>query len=176
MVQPDMRKISDQRNLVQHHLLALPSAEHLGESFAYSFPVYEICRLAGLILGVGVIFPLPVETSPFSTLIKLLQAELQRRSIFKSSWDTPDVVKVLIWALMLGGIAAKGYPERPWFVDILRKVVVHSGLCRWQDLKQVLELMVWLDIACDCAGKQLWDEMNRTVRSCSESGSGPCLD
>ncbi|KAJ5612034.1 hypothetical protein N7510_005228 [Penicillium lagena] len=113
IVQPDLRQISDQRNLVQYHLLALPSAEHLGQSFAYCSSVYEIARLAGLILGVGVIFPLPAETSPFSSLIKLLQIELQRRSIFKSSWCTPDVVRVLIWALMLGGIAAKGYPERP---------------------------------------------------------------
>jgi hypothetical protein len=173
IVQPDLRQICDQRNLVQYHLLALPSAEHLGQSFAYCFPVYEISRLAGLILGVSVIFPLPVETAPFSSLIKLLQIELQRRSIFKSSWCTPDVVRVLIWALMLGGIAAKGYPERPWFVAVLRKVAVHSGLCRWQDLKQVLELMVWLDTACDRAGKQLWDEMNGTVRSCPELGSGP---
>jgi hypothetical protein len=160
--EPDMCRISNQRNLVQYHLLSLPSAGQFDQKFRQNYPVYETCRLAGLIFGVGVIFPLPARTAPFQTLVKLLQAEL-RESNLESIWGAQDAVGVLLWILTLGGIAATGLPEREWFVATLGWVTSHSGLSRWRDLKQVLEQMPWLDSACDSAGQQLWDEFQDSV-------------
>jgi hypothetical protein len=162
MAEPDMCNITNQRNLVQCHLLSLPAAGQFDQDFRQSHPVYETCRLAGLIFGVGVIFPLPAQTAPFPTLISLLQAELQE-SHLELNGCFPDVVGVLIWVLTLGGIAATGLPERTWFVAKLGWITAYSGVHKWRDLKQVLESMLWLDCACDCAGQQLWDEVDSAV-------------
>jgi hypothetical protein len=160
--EPDMCRISNQRNIVQYHLLSLRSAGQFDQKFRQNYPVYESCRLAGLIFGVGVIFPLPTRTAPFQTLVKLLQAEL-RKSNLESIWCSRDAVGALLWILTLGGIAATGLPERVWFVATLGWVASHSGLSRWRDLKQVLEQMPWLDSACGSAGQQLWDEFQDSV-------------
>jgi hypothetical protein len=163
-IDPDMCRISNQRNLVQYHLLSIPSAAQFDQEFRQSHPVYEMCRLSGLIFGIGVIFPLPDYTAPLSTLIRLLQAELQQSNL-ESNWSSPDAVSVLIWVLTLGGIAATDMPERTWFVAALGRFTADSGLSKWRHLKQVLGLMLWLDSACDSAGQQLWDEVDRSVRN-----------
>jgi hypothetical protein len=160
---PDLCRISNQRNFVQYRLLSLPPAGKLDQDFRKSHPVYEICRLAGLIFGVGVIFPLPAQTAPLPTLVKLLQAELQE-SRLESNWWFPDAVGVLIWALTLGGIAATGLPNRTWFVAALGRVTACCGLSsRWRDLKPVLDGILWLDCACNFGGEQLWEEVDRYV-------------
>jgi hypothetical protein len=160
ITEPDLRRISNQRNFVQHRLLSLLPAGKLDQDFRKSHPVYEICRLAGLIFGIGIIFPLPAQTAPLPTLVKLLQAELQE-SRLESDWWFPDTVEVLIWVLTLGGIAATGLPNRTWFVAALSRVTVRSGLSRWRDLKSVLDRILWLDNACDFGGRQLWEEVGR---------------
>jgi hypothetical protein len=160
--EPDLCRICNQRNFVQHCLLSLLPAGKLDQDFRKSHPVYEICRLTGLIFGVGVIFPLPAQTAPLPTLVRLLQTELQESSL-ESDWWFLDAVKVLIWVLTLGGIAATGLPNRTWFVAALGRVSARSGLARWQDLKLVLDQMVWLDSACDFGGEQLWEEVDRYV-------------
>jgi hypothetical protein len=91
-----------------------------------------------------------------------LQVELQA-SYLESTWSSRDAARVLLWVLMIGGIAATGLPERTWFVSTLRTATVRSGLSRWQDLKQILESMLWLDSACDRAAKQIWDEFNKKL-------------
>jgi hypothetical protein len=160
ITEPDLYRICNQRNFVQYRLLSLLPAQNLDQDFRTSHPVYEICRLAGLIFGVGVIFPLPAQTAPLPTLVKLLQAELQEPRL-ESDWWFPDAVGVLIWVLTLGGIAATGLPNRIWFVATLGRVTARSGLARWRDLKPVLDQILWLDSACDFGGQQLWEEVER---------------
>jgi hypothetical protein len=160
--EPDMCKISIQRNLVQYRLLSLPPAGPFDRNFRQRYPIYEGCRLAGLIFGVGVIFPLPAQTAPFQTLISCLQTEL-RESDLELTWYSRNAVAVLLWVLTISGIAATGLPERKWFVAMLGRVTARSSLSTWEDLKQVLELMPWLDSACDIAGQQLWDELDDSI-------------
>lgn len=158
--EPDLCRISNQRNFVQHHLLSLPPAAKLGRDFRKSHPVYETCRLAALVFSVSAVFPLPAQTAPLSTLVSLLHVELQDSSL-KSDQRFPDVVRVLIWALILGGIAATGLPNRAWFVAALAQVSANHGLSEWQDLKLVLDRMLWLDSAYGITGQQLWEEVGR---------------
>lgn len=156
------RYMCDHRNIVQYHLLSLPPAKDFDRNFRQTHPVYEACRLAGLIFGVGVIFPLSVRTAPFQCLVRQLQAELQSSNV-ESRWRSRDSIGVLFWVLTLGGIAATGYPERTWFVATLGRVISCSGLSSWQDLKQVLELMPWLDSACGNGAQQLWGELENSI-------------
>jgi hypothetical protein len=143
---------------VQYHLLSLRPAEQFDKNSCQHYAVYETCRLAGLVFGIGVTFPLPAERAPFQTLIIRMQAALHV-SYLESTWSSEDAVRVLLWVLVIGGIAARDLPERAWFVATLRRITLCSGLSTWQDLKQALKLMLWLDSACDSAGMKLWEDL-----------------
>lgn len=165
MDSPDLSLISDQRNLVHHTLLSLPSANHLDTSI---FPhqlhrtIYEACRLTALIIGVGIIFPLPGQTSSLSTIVRMLRAVLKESSI-PDLWAIPSARVVVVWVLALGGIAAAGIPERSWFVNALAIAARQLRLAQWSDLKLILIKMLWYDTACDQAGQELWMEIRRAM-------------
>ncbi|GIK04255.1 hypothetical protein Aspvir_008334 [Aspergillus viridinutans] len=154
---PDLSLLCDQRNLVQYHLLNLPSARSLASWFPTPLhqTVYEACRLAALIYAVGVTFPLPSQCSPHPRLAKLLQETLQTPDA-PSLWTHPQAQVVLLWVLTLGGIAAENRPERDWFVHTLGQAASRNGIYCWSELKAVLEFMLWYDTACDRAGYTLW--------------------
>lgn len=173
LVDPDMSLISDHRNCVQHAIMSLPAGRDLGPGFENDHPMYEICRLAAVIFSVGVIFPLPGEAAPIPALVRQLVAELQTPCLLEQSyWSSSSssssaAVQVLLWVLTLGGIAAatgETIPERSWLVASLQRFAIHhAGKFRWIDLKrEILEQMVWLDSACDAAGQELWEEVERS--------------
>jgi hypothetical protein len=162
--EPDMCKISNQRNLVQYHLLSLTPANQLGDQFRRNYPIYETCRLTGLIIGVGIIFPLPAHTAPLQMLVRCLQAEL-RAANFDAVFCSRDATGVLLWILTLGCIAATDMPEKVWFVVKLGRVAARLGLLKWQHAKRVLELMPWLDSACSSAGRKVWGAIDGSSAS-----------
>ncbi|RHZ54403.1 uncharacterized protein CDV56_104943 [Aspergillus thermomutatus] len=163
---PDLSLICDQRNLVQYHLLSLPSASDLASCFPsrHHETVYEACRLAALIYAVGVTFPLPSQCTPLPRLAKLVHEALQTPDA-PFIWAHSQARVALLWILTLGGIAAENLPEREWFVHTLRQAASNHGICRWPDLKAVLEFMLWYDAACDQPGQILWREVERTFVS-----------
>jgi hypothetical protein len=162
---PDLSLLCDQRNLVQYHLLTLPSARSLTTWFPHPHhqTIYESCRLAALIYAVGVTFPLPSQCSPLPRLAHLLQETLQETPDATSLWTHPQAQVALLWALTLGGIAAENRPERAWFVQTLSQAAVNNGIYSWSELKSVLEFMLWYDTACDRAGYSLWLEVARCL-------------
>jgi hypothetical protein len=162
---PDLSLLCDQRNLVQYHLLTLPSARSLTNWFPHPHhqTIYESCRLAALIYAVGVTFPLPSQCSPLPRLAHLLQETLQQTPDATSLWTHPQAQVALLWALTLGGIAAENRPERAWFVQTLSQAAVNNGIYSWSELKSVLEFMLWYDTACDRAGYSLWLEVARCL-------------
>jgi hypothetical protein len=52
--------LADCRNLIQWHIMSLLPGSQLGTRLMDAYPLYESCRLALVIMGVGVVFPLPV--------------------------------------------------------------------------------------------------------------------
>ncbi|EHA25923.1 hypothetical protein ASPNIDRAFT_212853 [Aspergillus niger ATCC 1015] len=160
LVNPDYSLISDQRNLTQYTLLSLPAASQL-DGFAAYKPheiIYEACRLAALIYGVGVVFPLPYQSTPLGQLAKLIQNVLQISDL-ASTWSHPQARIALFWVLVLGGIAADDRPERAWFVHVLSQAAASHGIRSWVDARKLLGLMVWSDRACDRPGSDLWAEV-----------------
>jgi hypothetical protein len=66
-----------------------------------------------------------------------------------------------LWMLVLGGIAALGKPERPWFVSNLALVSVKRLNLDWDGVEDILKTFLWLESACGPGGRQLWDEVKR---------------
>jgi hypothetical protein len=155
----DLSLIADQRNIIQHHVISLPTAAEIKEIFVVNVKgVYEVCRIAALIFSMGVIFPLQKLCTAYNPLVKQLKLELQELMDTMDIYQ-PEVLDLVIWATTLGAIAAKKTPERSWFVYVLKHLTEYSGLSRWDDLKERLERILWLRNACNAAGYQLWLEV-----------------
>ncbi|RAH49419.1 uncharacterized protein BO95DRAFT_284167 [Aspergillus brunneoviolaceus CBS 621.78] len=165
---PDYSLLSDQRNRVHYNLLSLPAVSQF-DRFANYQPhevMYEICRLAGLIFGVGVVLPLQAQSAPLSQLAKLIQEALH---ISKApfSWDHPQARIALFWVLILGGIAAEDQPERAWYVELISQVAGSHGIHTWDEARKVLRVMLWYDRACERGGRKLWLEVRQSGPSTS---------
>jgi hypothetical protein len=66
---------------------------------------------------------------------------------------------VLLWILVLGGVASSDKPERPWFVSQLALIVRKLRLTDWDGVEDILESFLWLESACGKGGRELWDEV-----------------
>ncbi|CAI7577945.1 unnamed protein product [Penicillium discolor] len=155
----DVSLLVDQRNLTQHTLLCLAPASELHTFFSHPThaATYEACRLAALIFGVGVLFPIPAQNTPLNTLARLIQSVLLQPSS-TGLWTSSSTRLPLIWVLTLGGIAANSTPERGWFASALGDITRKTGLNSWANIKSVLASMLWYDAACDTAAEALWQE------------------
>lgn len=75
------------------------------------------------------------------------------------------MAEALIWILFVGGAAAKGMPERAWFVKRLSTLVEWQGLTRWAEVKQLLRSVVWAVDATDEEAVDLWDDIHSHGRA-----------
>jgi hypothetical protein len=163
-LEPDLSKFCDQRNLLQHQLMSLLSADKISGLSLQEKQVYEVCRISGIIYSIGVIFPLPDLTIPLTSLSRTLKHHLQVCDLNLYLLLT-DLIDIFLWAITMGGVAATGTHERAWFVKSLKRQAVAVQLSQWSDLKQSLKRILWLDSACDKAGQQLWSEAEQDLIS-----------
>ena len=149
--------IIDQRNFVQHSLMSLKSQQELYDSDStMEESLYECCRLAAIIYSLLVIFPLPPVFGPFEGLADQLHLELTLVSL--DDQTTPRS-RLLIWALVMGAIAALGCPERPWFLSQIRVLSTKMKVEKWAQMKEILLSFLWLPSTNDPDGQDVWMEM-----------------
>ncbi|PWY88894.1 hypothetical protein BO94DRAFT_623952 [Aspergillus sclerotioniger CBS 115572] len=153
IARPDTQEMCDQRNLIQHRLMSLPPADGSSEFDRFC----EVCRVSAIIYSIGVIFPLPAATAPFSPLVQTLRTNLGDGPL-EAGWHLSVDKSVLLWSITIGGIAAFATPERERFVRTLHGMTVDAGLSEWSTLRKSLKMMPWLESACDAAGEKLWNE------------------
>lgn len=159
--------IMGNRNWVIHRILSLPTAativeqtRFVSEKFERTVFVYEVCRLTCLMYGIHVVFPTPRSRGPRERLLPLL-----REAIQKVDREAADQVKplkeMILWCLVIGGIAATGRRERIWFVGELKILSKDLGIQEWEwsKVKVVLRRFAWVDVACDPGGEALWNEI-----------------
>jgi len=154
----DMAQFIDKRNAVQYQLVSLPIGEELPPGEVGSTNVYESVRLATMIYSAAVTFPLPPLTGIFHRLTCTLRDALEK-SKSDSCWRSSP--KTLLWILVLGGIAASGTNERPWYAQVLSTVSMGLELSTWYQVSVELENYLWLESACDSAGRSLWIEVEQ---------------
>ncbi|KAH9903783.1 hypothetical protein F4778DRAFT_781165 [Xylariomycetidae sp. FL2044] len=135
------------REIVQHRVLSLPHGD----------PATEIGRLGLLVFAFGVTYPLP-RSRPLRLAAEKLGAAL-RTPLYARHQDPA----LLLWANVLGAMATGGSPESSSrFSGFLGEVAVLSSklglLHGWDEAKAVLGQFVWLDRACDDAGRAVWHQ------------------
>jgi len=67
--------------------------------------------------------------------------------------------ELVLWCVVVGGIAASSQPERSVFALQLVNVSTFLHLTRWSDAKVVLRKFPWLDSVCDRGGAAFWNEV-----------------
>jgi hypothetical protein len=168
----DPSLLADQRNLTQYTILSLPPASTISHHFIHPLHAitYEACRLASWIFAVGVIFPVPAQSTPLARLAQQLQGVL-RDPDASGLWTSPQTRIPLLWILVLGGIAATQMPERPFFASALGQTLRRSGISSWLGVKRVLEIMLWYDMACDESAEGLFYDAIHLANSVTEARS-----
>jgi hypothetical protein len=140
---------------LQQQLLLLPPAQELNDTPLSKLIFYECCQLTLHIFGLAVVF---IDTSDayshLQILVTRLKTWLGRLYVYGYGTDSADL---LLWMLTLGGIAALGKPERPWFASHLA-VVLHRLNITWNDAQEILERFLWQENACGTEGRELWSE------------------
>lgn len=157
------------RLAAQKQVLMLPMAQELTEhqysiktAKLNSLNLYECCRLTAIIFSVAVIFPTTNQFSVLQKLVQEIKAELEGTDMNTISTAS---LNLLLWTLVLGGIAAWGKPERIWFVSQLKIVgEVRLKLDSWESAELILETFLWLRSACTAGGRQLWQEVKNLRR------------
>lgn len=152
-------QIAKTRTAVQKRLLFLPAAEELDATQATRPDLYECCRLTAIIFSVGVIFPIPNTYDVLQNRVRHLEAAIEASGIDNYGDECEEV---LLWILILGGIAALDKPERTWFVLQLVRVVERSKM-EWDAVEKSLGKFLWLDSACGAGGHVLWVEVMNMV-------------
>ncbi|RDW72233.1 hypothetical protein BP5796_08267 [Coleophoma crateriformis] len=149
-------EVARTRTAIQHRLLSLPGAEDLEHLNFTKLSLYECCRLSVLIYSIAVVFPIPNPGGALHNLVRRLKISIE-------GLESEDYRKlyadVLLWALILGGIAALDMLERTWFVSKLSVLRKEQNLHNWKSVEDILECFLWLESACGAGGILLWSEV-----------------
>ena len=117
--------------------------------------LYECCRLTAFIFSVAVTFPIPDTFDVLQFYVAKLKVAIEVSNFLRCDEDL--VAELMLWILMLGGIAALDKHERQWFVEQLSIVKTKLGI-DWDDASKVFETFLWLENACGAGGRMLWKE------------------
>jgi hypothetical protein len=145
------------RNTIHYHIMSLPTASDIPSTAQVSPVKYDACRLSLTIYSLLILFPVPLMTEPYPNVAQLLKSELESTQLNLSIW-MPDL-ELLLWVLMMGGIAALGTADRWWYVQQLRWLAAILEIDSWEHLRLTMVSILWLDIPCDFEGLVLWKEV-----------------
>jgi hypothetical protein len=158
--------LGDCRNLVQHRLFSLPDSRQppflvLGddpdasESTSITFDIYLSCRLAALLYSIHVTYPLPQTIRLRQILLPGLQDSI---NMYEARVHDAQVLKILLWCVVIGGIVAEDSDWRGWFVAKIGKFCSLLQVDNWTTMCDLLKSFAWLDSACNRAGRAIWLE------------------
>jgi hypothetical protein len=157
--------MADNRNWVLHGLLCLPSVDvsalpsRVGlssQDFHMAMLCYEACRLAAIMYCIHVTFPIPRTMYPRRLLLPQMEEAIAKIRLATANRALGELV---LWCVVVGGIAASSQPERPVFAIQLFNVSTFLRLAQWSDAKVVLQKFPWVDSVCDRGGAAFWNEV-----------------
>lgn len=151
-----LQDIVDRRTAIQHGLLSLRPGSEMEPATSPSLSVYECCRLTALIYSTAVVFPIPNSWKALQKLVKELKTAIGQTEMIYDDCNA----NLLLWMLVLGGTAAEGKQERPWYVEQLGYYARTKGIEDWEDVEDTMHEFLWLSSACRPAGMKLWAEVS----------------
>ncbi|KAK2007661.1 hypothetical protein LZ32DRAFT_44296 [Colletotrichum eremochloae] len=151
---PEASEFIHCRNLILYQLLSLPPG------------VSEICRLTALVFNYGVLCPFPDPRI-------LWKLSRQLGAILSDPQRTANEdVGLLLWAAVIGGIAAAGTTAYDSFADSVNRFADLLGLEEWSQIVTHLESFIWLERACGVGGRTLWGWARARALALGNKGFG----
>ncbi|KAK1566333.1 uncharacterized protein LY79DRAFT_572213 [Colletotrichum navitas] len=149
---PEASEFVQFRNLILYRLLSLPPG------------VSEICRLTALVFNYAVLYPYP-DPRILWKLCRQLGAILS-----DPQQTTNEDAGLLLWAAMIGGIAAARTVAYDSFVNSVNKFADLLGLEDWPQTVAHLESFIWHERVCGAGGRTLWARARALALSNKSSG------
>ncbi len=141
------------RNTVQHRVMSLPHRDFI---LVTDHAIYEACRLAVMIFANIVVFPLPAATNVRPRLAGMLRRTLSR---LPAESENTAHRQVLLWAIMLGAIAAANVKEyMDWYHAVFRQHCLLLGIDEWSEVQAVMISHLWFDSVCGPPARKIWTD------------------
>lgn len=155
-VDPGASRFVQYRNLIIYRLLSLPPGEA------------EVSRLTSLTFCYGVLYPLP-DPRPLHRLVWQLACVL-----LDTHQTRGEDAYFLLWAAIIGGIAAAGTEKYDMFAAIVGQSADILGLEDWTEISVVMGKFAWSEQACGIGGRKLWVRASR-IRGLDPSAPPTCF-
>jgi hypothetical protein len=127
--------------------------------------VFNILKISLLIYNNLVLFPLPPVSGVDTRLALSLKTSIEAALLeWPTLWEVHP--KLLLWALMLGGISDSKDLERPWFLEKFGDLLADqfAECCKWSQVENLLTSCMWLGGILSDEGITFWaDSRNRIV-------------
>jgi hypothetical protein len=161
--------IGENRNIIQHRLLSLPTetdsptvilddtASEVDDLYS-GLQLYYTCRQAALIYSTYVTFPVPRSAAHRDEQLMIIRNAIESS---QECGEKQDASAVLLWCAFIGGIVACGSPQQAWYTEQTRNLSARNCIEDWNQLKNFLKSFAWLGAACDIGGHVLWIDMQR---------------
>jgi Fungal specific transcription factor domain len=162
LINPKIVALMNMRCEIYHRLLQQPTGVELELLTGVSQQLYECSRLASMIYAAAVIFPIPSSTGCPQRLVSLLRTAMNDLS-FENLYG--NEARAMIWILFLAGVAAQGMPQRPWFAQRLRSLLMLERISRWSEVKSLVMSFLWIGSVCDEGAMELWDDVASGLRT-----------
>lgn len=177
---PRLADLVNAANETQHKLLGVAPRMLHGPTRVDILP--HICCVGGLIYNDLVLFPLPPTTQVRPRLAKELRTAMETFDRFEADETTHEYLNndfgdlnlMVMWALMMGALAALNTPDDYSFFIIKLQHYVRRAphLSEWQAFSNVMETYLWWNYIFDENATRLWTEVVQApeLRRSSESG------
>jgi hypothetical protein len=166
---PAYDRIGDYRNLVQHRLLSLPTAEDLHEqalgdrtATQHIWSLYDTCRMTALLYSTHVTFPVPRTASQREDMLTSHRIKLLATGphIIQSS----QVLELLLWCTVIGGIASEHSTHRHWYTIEVKRLFTLCGVKSSLQLMETMKRFAWMEEACQGGARALWNAADGDAR------------
>lgn len=74
-----------------------------------------------------------------------------------------------MWILMMAGSEASN-TQRPWFQDEIGSLALKMGIRTWEELKESLQSVVWIDCVHSDRCRSIWDGSIRIISNRTHTG------
>lgn len=148
--------MSDQRNMIHHRLMSLCLDSQ--EQFE-GRDLFEVTWLAAVAYSMIAIFPLAPNAARFERLAQLIKHKTCNPLLAPYWSQAPDLV---LWIMVIGALCAIGSKDRIWYVTALKQERDRLGMMNWANLKLRLIEFLWLPLASDADGLELWEDIQQS--------------
>jgi hypothetical protein len=153
----NLSALLNRRVKVHHAVLSLPTADEACVQEDQR-SIYECCRFSAILYSTAVLFPSPPSKRTLPRIASMMKTTIED---FKLETCFEGGGKLLVWALLLGGIASEGTLERVWFLRRLKPLLAMEGIVQWRLLTDLVDRFLWMDSACEDGALGVWEELER---------------